>query len=172
MMKRLAPVIAVGIFACFQATGAFAAPNPDNGPGCGLGKLAWADHDHQKDIAPQVLMATTNGTFGSNTFGISSGTSGCTNSGKVMSEREVTMFAEATFESLAQEMAQGQGEHLTSLATLLGVPVEYQPTFFAMTQEKYTKLIQSGEASPVAMLAALHQAMAGQPVLAALPVRH
>ena len=171
-MKKLVLMMAVSIFACFQAAGAFAAANPDNGPGCGLGKLAWADYEHQKDIGPQVMMATTNGTFGSTTFGISSGTSGCTSSGKVMTEREVTMFAEVNFESLAQEMAQGQGEHLTSLATLLGVPSEYQPTFFAMTQEKYTKLIQSGEASPVAMLAALHEAMAGQPVLASLPVRH
>jgi len=171
-MKKLVLMMAVSLFACFQAAGAFAAANPDNGPGCGLGKLAWADYEHQKDIGPQVMMATTNGTFGSTTFGISSGTSGCTSSGKVMTEKEVTMFAEVNFESLAQEMAQGQGEHLTSLATLLGVPSEYQPTFFAMTQEKYTKLIQSGEASPVAMLAALHEAMAGQPVLAALPVRH
>ena len=171
-MKKLVLMMAVSMFACFQAAGAFAAANPDNGPGCGLGKLAWADYEHQKDIGPQVMMATTNGTFGSTTFGISSGTSGCTSSGKVMTEKEVTMFAEVNFESLAQEMAQGQGEHLTSLATLLGVPSEYQPTFFAMTQEKYTKLIQSGEASPVAMLAALHVAMAGQPVLASLPVRH
>jgi hypothetical protein len=171
-MKKLVLMMAVSIFVCFQAAGAFAAANPDNGPGCGLGKLAWADYEHQKDIGPQVMMATTNGTFGSTTFGISSGTSGCTSSGKVMTEREVTMFAEVNFESLAQEMAQGQGEHLASLATLLGVPAEYQPTFYAMTQEKYTKLIQSGEASPVAMLAALHEAMAGQPVLASLPVRH
>jgi hypothetical protein len=171
-MKKLVLMMAVSIFACFQAAGVFAAPNPDNGPGCGLGKLAWADYEHQKDIGPQVMMATTNGTFGSTTFGISSGTSGCTSSGKVMTEKEVTMFAEVNFESLAQEMAQGQGEHLASLATLLGVPSEYQPTFFAMTQEKYTKLIQSGEASPVAMLAALHESMAGQPVLASLPVRH
>ena len=171
-MRKLVLMMAVSMFACFQAAAAFAVPNPDNGPGCGLGKLAWADYEHQKDIGPQVMMATTNGTFGSTTFGISSGTSGCTSSGKVMTEREVTMFAEVNFESLAQEMAQGQGEHLASLATLLGVPSEYQPTFFAMTQEKYTKLIQSGEASPVAMLAALHEAMAGQPVLASLPVRH
>ena len=171
-MKKLVLMMAVSLFACFQAAGAFAAANPDNGPGCGLGKLAWADYEHQKDIGPQVMMATTNGTFGSTTFGISSGTSGCTSSGKVMTEKEVTMFAEVNFESLAQDMAQGQGEHLASLATLLRVPTEYQPTFFAMTQEKYTKLIQSGEASPVAMLAALHEAMAGQPVLASLPVRH
>ena len=58
---------------------ALAGPNSDNGPGCGLGKLAWSDYKGgQKEIAPQVMMATTNGSFSSNTFGISFGTSGCT----------------------------------------------------------------------------------------------
>ena len=98
------------------------AANPDTGPGCGLGKFAWADYKNQKKIAPQVMMATTNGTFGSGTFGISSGTSGCTNDGQVMADQKTTMFALLNFENLTQEMAQGKGEHLASLATLMGVP--------------------------------------------------
>jgi DUF3015 family protein len=142
------------------------AANPDTGPGCGLGKLAWGDYKGQKEIAPQVLMATTNGTFGSNTFGISFGTSGCTNDGKIMSEHKTTMFAQLNFENLSQEMAQGQGEHLASLATLMGVPAEHQAAFFAMTQERYTSLIKTGEASPVAMVKAINDAIATHPVLA------
>ena len=39
-----------------QAAGVGAAGNPDNGPGCGLGKLAWMDYGGQKQIAPQVMM--------------------------------------------------------------------------------------------------------------------
>ena len=152
----------------FSATLALAAMNPDTGPGCGVGKIAWADYRHQKNILPQSLMATTNGTFFSQTFGISFGTSGCTNDGKFMAEQKATMFAEINFENLSQEMAQGQGEHLASLATLLGVPAEHHAEFFAMTQERYTSLIQSGETTPVAMLKALNAAMAGHPTLAQL----
>src|SRR5438128_2998840 len=111
--------------------------NPDNGPGCGLGKLAWSDYHNPKSIAPQVMMATTNGTFWSQTFGISSGTSGCTNDGMIFAEQKVNVFAAVNFENLSQEMAQGRGEHLASLATLMGVPAEHQAAFFAMTQEKY-----------------------------------
>src|SRR3989475_12905893 len=153
---------------CFSATLALAAMNPDTGPGCGLGKVAWSEYRHQKNILPQSLMATTNGTFFSNTFGISFGTSGCTNDGKFMAEQKATMFAEINFENLSQEMAQGQGEHLASLATLLGVPAEQQPAFFALTQEQYTTLIQSGETAPVAMIKALNAAMASHPALAQL----
>src|SRR6185437_5312461 len=80
------------------ATGAWAV-NPDVGPGCGLGKLAWSDYDHPKSIGPQVMMATTNGTFGSQTFGISSGTAGCTNDGVIIKNRHMNM-ASSTFDSL------------------------------------------------------------------------
>ena len=74
-MKVWKVVMAIALASVGQVGIAMAYGNPDNGPGCGLGKLAWADFKRQKDIAPQVLMATTNGTFGSQTFGISFGTS-------------------------------------------------------------------------------------------------
>ena len=165
MTKKLGLMLVALTVICFPAAAAMAA-NPDNGPGCGLGKLAWSDYGHQKSIGPQILMATTNGTFGSQTFGISSGTSGCTNDGLVFAEEKVNVFAALNFDNLSQEMAQGRGEHLASLATLLGVPAEHQAEFFAMTQAQYATLIQSGEATPVAMLKALNAAMAGHPVLA------
>jgi hypothetical protein len=149
----------------FQASGVRAGANPDNGPGCGLGKLAWMDYGSQKQIAPQVMMATTNGTFGSQTFGISSGTSGCTNDGVVMKNKHINM-ASGAFESLPQEMAQGRGEHLASLATLLGVPEEAQPEFFSLVQEKYTILVGSDDTTVVTMLQALQAAMAERPALA------
>ena len=68
-------------------------------------------------------------------------------------------------------MAQGQGEHLASLATLMGVPAERQSEFFAMTQERYTSLVQAGETSPIALVKSLNEAIAGHPVLAQAPVR-
>src|SRR5919109_631952 len=95
------------------------AENPDTGPGCGLGKFVWSDYSKQKSIAPQVMMATTNGTFGSQTFGISSGTSGCTNDGTIMAEHKVTVFAAANYDTLSQEMA-GASFHPLSLFVLLG----------------------------------------------------
>lgn len=168
MMRKIVVFSLALACVCAQAASALAAPNPDTGPGCGLGKLAWSDYKGQKQIAPQVMMATTNGTFGSNTFGISFGTSGCTNDGVIMKTAQVDVFASINFENLSQEMAQGQGEHLASLATLMGVPAEHQAEFFAMAQAKYTSLIQSGETTSVAMLKALQDAMAAHPVLAKL----
>jgi hypothetical protein len=111
------------------------------------------------------LISTTNNTILPwQAFGITTGTLGCKNNGKVWTQAD--MFASINFDNLSQEMAQGGGEHLASLATLLGVPVEQQAEFFALTQEKYATLIQSGETTPAAMLKALHEAMAEHPIFA------
>lgn len=169
MSKKLL-MLSVAVLFGMQAGLAMAA-NPDTGPGCGLGKLVFSDYGHQKNIGPQVLMATTNGTFGSTTFGISTGTSGCTNDGKVWTEHKTTMFAELNFENLSQEIAQGQGEHLASLATLMGVPAEQHGAFFAMTQERYTSLVNAGEVSPVAMVKAINEAIAVHPTFAQVSTR-
>ncbi len=142
------------------------AVNPDNGPGCGLGKLAWADYKAPKNIAPQVMMATTNGTFGSQTFGISFGTSGCTNDGKVMAEQQASVFVASAFDTLSEDMARGGGEHLAVLATLMGVQVEQHTAFFAMAQQHYRGLVEAGETSSVALIKVLQEAMNEQPVFA------
>jgi len=168
MMRKLAVLPLALTFVCLGAPGVSAKPNPDTGPGCGLGKMAWSEYKQQKNIGPQVLMGITNQWLPpfNQGFGITYETIGCTNDEKLWAEEQATMFAGINFENLSQDMAQGQGEHLASLATLLGVPAEHQAEFFAMTQEQYTSLIQSGEASPVALVKALHDAMAAHPVLA------
>jgi hypothetical protein len=165
-MKVWKVVMAITLASVGQVGIAMAYGNPDNGPGCGLGKLAWADFKRQKDIAPQVLMATTNGTFGSQTFGISFGTSGCTNDGKVWAKHKTEFFVATTFENLAEDMARGQGEHLTALAILLGVPTDHQQMFYTLVQERYRELIGRGDSSPSALIKALDEAMAGHPTLA------
>jgi hypothetical protein len=168
-MSKKVLMLSVAVLFGMQA-GLAMATNPDTGPGCGLGKILWADNTHQKNIAPQVLMATTNGT-GMNTFAISSGTSGCTNDGKIMAAHKATVFVAANFENLSQDMAQGRGEHLASLATLMGVPANHQSEFFTMTQDQYTVLLRDGAASPIAMVNAINIAIAAHPVLAQVSTR-
>ena len=170
-MKRLFMLVLAMLFVGSQTDPALAL-NPGtsaygNGPGCGLGAQIF----DQKNILHQVLASTTNQiVFFNQAFGITTGTLGCTNNNKFVENEHATMFANLNFDNLSQEMAQGGGEHLASLATLLGVPAEQQPAFFAMTQEKYTTLVQSGETTPAAMLKALHEAMAEHPMLAKVSI--
>lgn len=145
--------------------------NNDSGPGCGLGKELWAGASNQKSIGGQVLAATTNGTLGNQTFGISSGTSGCTSNGTILSEYRVTVFAAANFDNLSQDMAKGNGEHLTSFAELLNVPQEQRADFYALAQSHYRGMVQTGDNSPSAMLASLDRGMSAHPTLAKVIVK-
>ena len=161
MLKRLA-LLAVA-FSLLPASYAMAMGYGD-GPGCGWGSMLFQGN---KKIVHQVLAATTNGTFGNQTFGITTGTAGCTNDGLVKNDEKVNAFAAVNLDSLSQEMAQGQGEHLTSLAVLMGVPTEHQPAFFTMTQENYTSLFPSEKTTSTDMLATLrHQLESHQDLLA------
>jgi hypothetical protein len=139
--------------------------NPDTGPGCGLGKLAWSDFKGQKQIAPQVMMATTN-VIGVYTFAIPFGTSGCKNDGVILRTERVNVFADVTFEDLAQDMARGEGEYLASLADLLGVLPEQRSAFFTLARERYTTVLATGKPSAVAMLKTIHDAMDSHPLFA------
>ena len=76
---------------------AFAAAN--NVGSCGLGSKVF---EGQKGIAPQVLAVTTNGTFGNQTFGITSGTLGCTQDGVVSSNWKTALFIDGNKAQLAR----------------------------------------------------------------------
>jgi hypothetical protein len=170
MRNLLAFAAAVG-FVVLQSGSAVATPNPDTGPGCGLGKKLWEDWKGQKQIAPQMLMASTNVT-GSYSFAISSGTSGCSHDGRVWDSERASLFIGINYASLSEDMARGGGEHLASLATLMHVPLEHHPEFFAMVQERYASLVMPGEDDPVLFQEALREAIAVHPVLADISDNH
>jgi hypothetical protein len=168
---RILDVPITGIaFDCIHTDVVFAAKNSDTGLGCGLRTLAWVDYKHPKNIAPQVMMATTNGTL-FNPVGISFGLSGCTNDGTMMPERKAEMFVVSTFENLSQDMAQGQGEYLASLATMMGFPIQDQPAFFSLAQDRYRTLMERREDSPLAVIKAIQEAANGHQVLARVAER-
>jgi len=82
--------------------------------GCGLGSLIF---DPGSGFT-QIFAATTNGTFGSQTFGITSGTSNCAGGGGGSASAKA--FVETNRVALAKDIARGQGETIDSLAHLAG----------------------------------------------------
>jgi hypothetical protein len=88
-----------------------------------------------------------------------------------MAEHKAEVFVASTFESLSQDMARGQGEHLASLATMMGVPVEHQPAFFSLVQDRYRTLMERGENSPFAVIKAIQETVVRGPVLAGIAER-
>lgn len=107
MKNTILPLFSLG-FVLAASSAAFGA---QVGPaGCGLGFNVMGKDN-------QVLAATTNGTSGNQTFGISSGTSGCEQHGSMA---QMIMFIEANRVALSNDAARGQGETITALSSLLG----------------------------------------------------
>jgi hypothetical protein len=79
--------------------------------GCGLGSLVFGNQPG----AVQILAATTNGTFGSQTFGITTGTSNC---GPGMFAMGTKNFVEANREVVAKDISRGTGEAIGALAVI------------------------------------------------------
>lgn len=121
------------------------------GPGCGVGTMVFKG---KTGVVNQVLASTTNGTF-SNTFAITSGTSGCEADGVVMREHERQVYAAVNFRNLKQDIARGEGEYLAALETLMDVRPEDRAAFGAFARERFAVLFDSPEASPDTFLAAL-----------------
>lgn len=82
--------------------------------GCGLGSILFGS----KPGIVQIFAATTNGTFGTQTFGITSGTSNCVDSEEPMVG--TASFIQTNREVLAKDISRGSGETIVTLTTLAG----------------------------------------------------
>jgi hypothetical protein len=81
--------------------------------GCGLGSMIITSGG-----IVQIFAATTNGTSANQTFGITSGTSNCEDSGSGGSAARV--YVEANRVALAKDMARGSGETIENLTAIAG----------------------------------------------------
>lgn len=141
----------------------FASAYAGSGSGCGLGQTVF---EGQSGLFPNVLAITTNGTSGNNTFGLTSGTSGCDAESVVDNEYQRKVFVASNLDNLSQEIAQGQGDHLASLASLMGVSEADQSAFYTFTQSNYGSLFSTSEVSADNVIASLDTEMLKNPTLA------
>jgi len=155
-MKKilLAAVILLAASARFAAA--------DDDIGCGLGTQLW---EGEKGLVPKVLGATTNGTFGNQTFGITTGTLGCSQEGVITADARLRMFAGANLDNLARDMAQGQGETLDAFARLMNVQEADKPHFFRFTKAHFGELFADDDATAGEMISSLNQLLAQDPTL-------
>jgi hypothetical protein len=82
--------------------------------GCGLGSMIFEPNSG----FTQIFAATTNGSSANQTFGITTGTSNCENTGGGSASAKA--FVETNRAALSKDIARGRGETLTSLAELAG----------------------------------------------------
>jgi hypothetical protein len=139
----------IAVVLCVSPAFAFAQAS-DNIGGCGWGAKLF---DGQSGIFAQSLAVTTNGTSGNQTFGITSGTSGCTKDGVVKSNWKTAMFIDGNKDRLARDMSVGSGETLDSLALLIGVREGDRAAFNRAVQANVSLIFPAGSTTDQTVLA-------------------
>lgn len=150
-MKR---IIAFGILAALMPAVASARGNFPMA-GCGLGYIAFGHQENSKVY--QILGATVNDIVSPKTSAITSGTSGCTEDGAVKLMAQAHVYTAANYDSLRREMAMGQGEYVSTFATLIGATEGNKAEYLKMFQADYAYLFPTAETTSVEMLERLSQ---------------
>ena len=137
-MKKILMAAALTVL---MSSAAYAA-NARNNVGCGLGTMIWEGRADNNTMY-QAFQATTNGTSGNQTFGISSGTSECQTNSKFVQNEKLIHFVQANMDNLAQDIATGRGETLDTFAEMLGVAPDRTAAFNARLQSNFDKIYTS-----------------------------
>lgn len=120
--------------------------------GCGWG----GDVVAKRTFWGQLGAYSLNGYSSNQTFAMTSGTSGCKKAlGAVLAEQEQQQFVEGNFTTLSKEMAAGEGEHLSTLAGLMGCAADSIEAFGEFTQSHYSAILQTPDTSASAVLGAI-----------------
>lgn len=130
MKKLVTLVAAVGLTTSLYAN--------NTNTGCGLGSIVIKN---QNSSVLQALAATTNGTSGNQTFGISSGTSNCSKPNNFVSNDKLNQFVNENMDELAMDISAGHGETLSTVAKLMNV--EDTNAFSAKLQANFSEIYSS-----------------------------
>lgn len=150
--------IVIAVLATLAAASAMAQQN--NVGSCGWGSKVFQG---QRGVVPQVLAATTNGTSGNQTFGITFGTSGCTQDGVVSSSWKTAMYIDGNRVALARDAAAGQGESIDTLAAVMGVKEADRALFAATIKANFATVFANDQQ----IAANLKSVLAASPKLSA-----
>jgi len=138
--------IAIAFAAVLVSISGAALAQPGAGPvrpygpaGCGLGSVILGNNPG----FVQVFAATTNGTFGTQTFGITSGTSNCINPTPGMASAR--SFSETNRAAMSKDIARGRGETIATLTTLGGC--KDPAAVGASLQKNFRRVVPNAEVS-------------------------
>lgn len=94
-----------------------------------------------------------------------SSTSPGSGSSESAKKEQALAFSKVKLERIKTDMAVGGGEHLTSLAKLLGVPDYNQQEFFSLTKSNFSILFSSEQTTAEELLARLDDELNANPNL-------
>lgn len=155
-MKKF--LVAIALSVCSTSVFAQAA----GGNGCGWGNALF---DGQSGKASHILGLTTNGSTGNNTFGVTSGTNGCSASGTIKYGGKSMVAVGDHMDEFSENVARGDGEVLTAVAVTLGVAPEDRAHFKQTMKLNFDRIFPNDEVTQEEVLASMWQVIGEDEVL-------
>ncbi len=112
------------------------------GPGCGWGNMLF---EGQSGLPIHLVATIVNGTSGNKTFGMTSGTNGCSTSGALAYDGESMLAMNGMVEEVAQDMATGEGDALTALSVSMGIAEQDRARFQQVMHENFATVFPSDD---------------------------
>ncbi len=147
-MKRI-----IGSLILLSASSAALAVQP-TGADCGWGNLLF---EGQSGMGPHLLASTTNGSTGNNTFGMTTGTNGCSADGTLTYGGQ-SMLGSIMGE-FTEDVARGEGEALNAVAVMYGIAPEDRQVFAQVTHKNFEVIFPSEKVTAKEVMESLNAVM-------------
>jgi len=131
------------------------------GPDCGWGNMLF---EGQSGLGPHWIATTTNGTSGNKTFGMTSGTNGCSTGGTLTYGG--SSLVSNMMDELSEDVARGHGDALNAVAVSMGVEKADRELFAKVAHDNFNAIFPNENVTAKEVTASLNALMKADPRLA------
>lgn len=107
------------------------------GSSCGWGNMLFKG---QSGLPSHIVASITNGTSGNATFGMTSGTNGCSTDGTLTYGGKSMINLSAVMDEFSEDVARGHGDALTTVAVALEIDAQDRETFNQVMHENFSEI--------------------------------
>ena len=122
--------------------------------GCGWGNALFKG---QSGTATHVLAGITNAITGNNTFGMTTGTNGCTTTGTLGYGGQSVVSS--IMDEFSEDVARGEGDALDTVSVVYGVDAQDRDVFAKVMHENFTTLFPNEDVTAEEMMASIEEIM-------------
>jgi hypothetical protein len=128
------------MIAVLMGTSGLAFAEAPGGPNCGWGNMLL---DGQSGLGSHIIASITNGSTGNATFGMTTGTNGCSSNGTLTYGGKSLIGA--VMDEFSEDVARGDGEALTAVAVSMGVSEADRPLFKQLMHDNFAQLFPAAD---------------------------
>lgn len=110
------------------------------GPNCGWGNMLF---EGKAGAGYHFMASIFNSSSGNNTFGMTSGTNGCSTRGRLTYSGKNVMTVSQIMTEFSEDVAKGNGEALETVAVVFGIEKQDRTVFAEVAHANFEKLFPS-----------------------------